>query len=98
MEKPLTLLLEARDAAQGGRARRLRQAAGVSQAEIARTVGVDPSCLSRWEAGRRRPGGDAAVRWALVLRDLAAYLGSSFTGSPTSRNGGKKPTTHCSPG
>ncbi len=73
MDETLRLLLEARGAAQTGDARRLRLAAGLAQTEVARSLGVAPSCLSRWESGRRRPTGDAAIRWAWLLRDLARH-------------------------
>jgi transcriptional regulator with XRE-family HTH domain len=32
-----------------------RQALGLSQKEVARTLGVDPSTVRNWEAGRHRP-------------------------------------------
>jgi transcriptional regulator with XRE-family HTH domain len=67
----LVLLMEARDAAQSGRGRRIRLAAGLSQAELAAAVGVSPVAISRWEAGDRRPRGGAAVAYAQLLRELA---------------------------
>jgi DNA-binding XRE family transcriptional regulator len=67
-------LLEARDAARTGRGRRLREACGLSQCEVARLVGVRPSTINRWEADQRVPHGEVAERWALVLRDLAACV------------------------
>lgn len=69
-----TELLEARNAAQSGRARRLREACGLSQCEVARLVGVRPSTINRWERQLRVPHGDVAVRWAEVLRELARHL------------------------
>lgn len=73
MEKSINLamLLEAREAASSGRGVRVRIAAGVSQGEVAAAVGVTPACISRWEAGERRPRGEPAARYAQVLRDLA---------------------------
>lgn len=38
----------------GDALRRARAASGVSQAELARRLGVIPQELNRWEAGRRR--------------------------------------------
>jgi transcriptional regulator with XRE-family HTH domain len=70
----LTLLIEARTLAGSGRGKRLRQAAGLSQAELAAAVGVTNCCISHWENGKRRPRGDAAARYALALRDLAGQL------------------------
>jgi DNA-binding XRE family transcriptional regulator len=66
----LKLLIEARDAAHSGRGRRVRVAAGLSQAELADAVGVSPVAISRWEADGRRPRGHAAVQYALILREL----------------------------
>jgi DNA-binding transcriptional regulator YiaG len=68
------LIMEARDAASSGKGERLRQAAGLSQGELADAIGVTPACVSRWEAGIRRPRGDAAVRYARALRELAERL------------------------
>lgn len=67
----VTLLAEARDAARSGRGAHLRRAAGISQAEMAAAVGVTASCVCRWEAGERRPGGDVAPSYARTLRALA---------------------------
>lgn len=67
----LALVIEAREAAGSGRGERIRRAAGVSQGEIAAVVGVTPACISRWEAGDRRPRGPAAIAYARVLRELA---------------------------
>jgi transcriptional regulator with XRE-family HTH domain len=70
------LIVEARDAAASGRGRRLRQAAGLSQPELAAAVGVSTPLVSRWEAGARRPRGNSAIRYAQLLRALAATLSS----------------------
>lgn len=39
----------------GGRIRRVRQAAGLSQEEAAGLVGVQQATISRWERGTRTP-------------------------------------------
>jgi len=70
----LTLVMEARDAARSGRGARLRAAAGFSQGEIAAAIDRSVACVSRWEAGERRPRGAAAIAYALVLREIAAAL------------------------
>jgi DNA-binding transcriptional regulator YiaG len=67
----LAMLLEAREAASSGRGMRVRIAAGISQGELAAAVGVTAACISRWEAGDRRPRGEAAARYAQTLRELA---------------------------
>lgn len=51
-------------------ARAIRLAAGVSQARIAAELGVHPVTVTRWETGRRRPGGDLAQRYAELLEQL----------------------------
>ncbi len=88
-------LLEARDAARTGRARRLREASGLSQVEVARLVGVRPSTINRWEAQERVPHGDVAIRWVRVLHDLANYLaGPSNPLDPDSSRRRRKEVNH----
>lgn len=41
----------------GARLRHYREGKGMSQQEFAGRLGVDPSTLARWEAGRRQPQG-----------------------------------------
>lgn len=53
-----------------GSGRRIRLASGVSVRELAAGVGVDPSTLWRWETGRSRPRGEAALRWERALEAL----------------------------
>ena len=64
------LIAEARSAIQTGRGRTIREAASISQTEIAEAVGVSHSAVSLWEAGKRLPRRDTAVQYALVLRRL----------------------------
>jgi DNA-binding transcriptional regulator YiaG len=64
-------LIDARIATRTGGARKLREQAGLSQEEIADAIGVTRACVSRWEAGARRPTGDAAQRYAQLLDLLA---------------------------
>jgi transcriptional regulator with XRE-family HTH domain len=40
---------------QSGRLVDLREDSGLTQADVARAIGVHPSQVSRWEAGRVRP-------------------------------------------
>jgi len=70
----ISLLMEAREAALSGRAARLRRAAGLSQREVARAVGVTAGCITRWENGERRPTGKVAVEYGRVLREIAEGL------------------------
>lgn len=60
-----------RTLARRGEARTLRLDAGLSLADVAPEIGVDPSTLARWERGAARPHRDAAFRWEAVLARLA---------------------------
>ena len=68
----LQLLIEVRQAIATGRAARVRELAGLSQAEVASLVGVTPAAVSRWEAGIRRPTGGQALAYARALRQITA--------------------------
>jgi transcriptional regulator with XRE-family HTH domain len=52
--------------------RLLRQRAQLSQREVAAALGVTHPTLSRWEAGRRTPGGLLLERYVELLDRLAA--------------------------
>jgi DNA-binding transcriptional regulator YiaG len=58
--------------ASSGHAQAIRSAAGLSQGELARLIGVEPATVSRWEAGKRCPRGEAALRYAEILEGLAS--------------------------
>lgn len=51
----------------GVRFKRLREAAGLSQSQLARAAGVPVTSLQQWEQGRRTPLLDAAARVAEAL-------------------------------
>ncbi|MGD6748512.1 helix-turn-helix domain-containing protein [Streptomyces sp. BH106] len=53
--------------------RDLREQAGLSKAQVARTLGVGPSTVAGWEAGRD-PAGQTRTRYAYLLDGLAAKL------------------------
>jgi DNA-binding transcriptional regulator YiaG len=55
-------------------ARAIREAAGVSQARLAKELGVNRVTLCRWEAGQRRPRGSKALRYAQLLAELQAVI------------------------
>ena len=63
-------IIEARQLASSGAGRMIRQAAGLSLADIARVCEVDPSAVFRWETGERRPSGDRAVTYGQFLCEL----------------------------
>ncbi len=50
-----------------GAARTIRQRAGVSQAELARSIGATPGAVSQWENGGRVPHGELALRLLATL-------------------------------
>jgi transcriptional regulator with XRE-family HTH domain len=63
-------LSRARALVASGAAAKIRRRAGLAQAEVARAVGVAPSTVLRWERGLRIPRGDAAARYAELLKRL----------------------------
>ena len=71
------LVMEARAMAHDGRARRLREAARLTQAEVGVVCGTKPETVNRWEAGDRTPAGEPARRYAVLLADLASRLTAS---------------------
>lgn len=74
--KPMQLVRVARVRAHaaGGEARAVREAAGISLREAARTIRTSPSTLSRWETGECKPKPAAALRWAKLLDQLKGSL------------------------
>ncbi|MDE0146839.1 MAG: helix-turn-helix domain-containing protein [Rhodospirillaceae bacterium] len=49
--------------------RAIRAGTGLSQADFARSVGVDEATLRDWELGRQRPEGNARVLLAMIAKD-----------------------------
>jgi len=62
-------LVRVRQMVASGQARMIREAAGLSLAELASAVGpgVSPTTVWRWEAGERQPRGDAAIAYGRLL-------------------------------
>lgn len=54
-----------------GRARAIREDAGLSATALALDLEVNPSQVIRWERGERYPRGANARRYARMLRRLA---------------------------
>ena len=54
--------------------RGLRLLAGLSQGDIARTLGVTCATVSRWESGQREPSGRRGVAYARLLEALVHEL------------------------
>jgi DNA-binding transcriptional regulator YiaG len=71
----IELRLEVLDACRTGRARLIRERAGISQQDIATALGTDAAAVSGWENGRRRPVGKRAVRYGQLLRLLEERVG-----------------------
>lgn len=63
------------------RTRELREAAGLTKADLARCVGVDPSAVSRWESGERSPMID---KLPLLARALGCEIVDLIDQSETS--------------
>jgi len=66
----LELVIEGRRATSTGQAAEVRQAAGLSQADVAKVLGVTTSAVCRWERGQRTPRADVAAAYARLLRRL----------------------------
>ena len=56
------------------RRRSIREAAGVTQAELAAALGVSKPALERWERGDARPRGRHAAAYAALLEQLEAAV------------------------
>ncbi|MEU2993525.1 helix-turn-helix transcriptional regulator [Streptomyces griseoincarnatus] len=50
--------------------RAIREAAGLTQAQVATAVGVSPQAVALWESGRRTPRGHYLSRYAEALRTM----------------------------
>ena len=60
-----------------GDARRAREAAGVSAAEVGRVVGVSRMAVSHWERGAKRPTDRHALAYGRLLAALGNRGGAS---------------------
>jgi transcriptional regulator with XRE-family HTH domain len=56
--------------------RALREAAGLSQNQLAQQIDVTRETVSRWETGSHEPTGDKRVAYAAALFELQRVLGS----------------------
>jgi transcriptional regulator with XRE-family HTH domain len=71
------LLVVGRRLGDAGRGRELRERAGLSLRDAAELLGVNVSCLSRWERGKDRPSKATAIRWARLCADMEEALAST---------------------
>lgn len=69
----LEKLARVRRLAACGEARKRRQAADLSLSEIAKEVGVTHGTVWKWETGKLRPNGPAALKYLSLLEKLAGY-------------------------
>jgi transcriptional regulator with XRE-family HTH domain len=67
-------IARARELVRSGRARVIRERAGLSLSEMARSTGDNVSTIARWEAGERSPRGEVAKRYARLLRELSEVV------------------------
>ena len=63
-------LARVRKLAVSGEARAIRERARLSTPEVARAVGTTHATIVRWELGKRRPTGPAALRYCQLLDAL----------------------------
>jgi len=61
-EQEAVTVAQVRSWLRSGRARAIRQRAGISQAEVARAVGTDHAQISRWESGVYAPARGSALK------------------------------------
>ena len=67
--------------------RRMRLAAGLTQRQLARALGVQPPVIVRFESGRNVPSLDTCVRYAIACGGTVAGVGAAidqlFSAAPT---------------
>lgn len=78
-------------AAIGGRLRRLRKERNLTQAELARQIGIQQSDLSRMEKGEYRVSLDNLVR---ILKALDLQIADFFAGQTESQAAVQRPLSH----
>ena len=69
-KKELFDLVWLRGAIASGQARRIRETADVTYREAGNLCQVPHTAIYRWESGATRPRGEAALRYAQLLRTL----------------------------
>jgi transcriptional regulator with XRE-family HTH domain len=67
----LATLIRSRELAVA-RGRELREAAGLSLAEVGAAIGTSAASIQRWELGQRTPHGELAARYGALLEALAS--------------------------
>jgi DNA-binding XRE family transcriptional regulator len=69
--RDLLAISRARALVASGEARRIREAAHLTQDEIGKTIGASKVTVSSYETGRRVPVSRIALRYARVLDELS---------------------------
>jgi DNA-binding XRE family transcriptional regulator len=64
-----------------GRVQALRRDFGLTQSDIARTIGASRSAVASWEDGRRRPRGVLAARYKSLCASLIELSSRQVPGS-----------------
>jgi DNA-binding transcriptional regulator YiaG len=77
----LHAISRARTLALTGEARAIREAAGLSLNEVAAALEVTPSCVLRWETGKRCPRAENAEAYARLLSTLRRRMTVGKTGA-----------------
>ncbi|WP_030905018.1 telomere-associated protein Tap [Streptomyces sp. NRRL F-5126] len=72
--------------------RRLREAAGLSQAQVARALGARREAVGSWESGRSEPRTPKRAAYARLLEGLADRFPAAASGAPT--DSAPAPETH----
>jgi DNA-binding transcriptional regulator YiaG len=63
-----------RQAFRSGRAKKMRERAGLSLRELAAMADVPSSSLQTWEAGQHSPRADACIAWAAAMKRLGLKI------------------------
>jgi len=68
------LVSQVRRAFRSGKARRMREEAGLSIRELASLAKLPQASLQRWETGSSSPRAEACLAWAEAMRRLGLKL------------------------
>ena len=69
--------VRARTLLASGKARDIRERAGVTRDDAGRAIGASGSAITHWESGLRRPRTELAARYGQLLDELADLTGGS---------------------
>jgi DNA-binding XRE family transcriptional regulator len=75
----LLAAVRARTLLASGKARDIRERAGVSRDDASRAIGASGAAITHWESGLRRPRTELAARYGQLLDELA-YLTAGSDG------------------